>query len=160
MTEAYKQKLSYLDNPILSLEIIDFLCGDLLGQGCFRDVYEYPLDPNWVIKIEREDGCGENWSEYRIWGAVMETEHKKWFAECSWISNNGLVMLQKKTEPFYKDDKKWKKAPDKIPNYFTDIKADNFGWVGKQLVCHDYSFTLEKLTSSGGLTNRMQKFKL
>lgn len=156
MKKDFKLKLEYLEDPILSLELLDLVCGNLIGQGQYRDVYEYPTDKDWVIKVENREGNGENWAEWRIWGAVMYTEHKKWFAECSWISDNGLVMMQKKTQPF---ESKESKKPDKIPNYFTDLKPSNFGWIKNQLVCHDYSFSLEKFTSSGGLTKRMQKFK-
>ena len=71
-------------------------------------------------------------------------------------SDNGLIMMQRKTEEF---SKKEKKLPKKIPNYFTDVKQSNFGWIGNQLVCHDYSFALEKLTSCGGISKRMKSSK-
>jgi hypothetical protein len=29
--------------------------------------------------------------------------------------------------------------PEKLPSMFTDIKKNNFGWIGKQLVCFDYA---------------------
>jgi hypothetical protein len=118
------------------------------------------MDKKWVVKVENSNGYGENWAEYRLWHCVKGTEHEKWFAECSWISANGLVLMQKRTQDFYGDDKKWKKyVPEKIPAYFDDVKTDNFGWNGKQLVCHDYSHTLEKMSKVGGLTKKMVSTK-
>ncbi len=156
MKETLRKRLDYLEDPVLGLGLLDFVLGEYLGSGIYRDVYEYALDKNWVIKIENKDGNGENWAEWRLYHAIKYSEHKKWFAECKWISDNGLIMMQRKTEEF---SKKEKKLPKKIPNYFTDVKQSNFGWIGNQLVCHDYSFTLEKLTSCGGISKRMKSSK-
>lgn len=156
MTDSYKIKLGFLDNPVLSLEIIDFICGEHIGSGCYREVFEYTMDKNYVVKVENSYGEGENWSEWRIWSALHKTEHAKWFAPCTWISDNGLVMLQRKTKDLYSKEKF---IPDKIPAYFTDIKSDNFGWIGRQLVCHDYSHCLEMFSGNYGLTKKMQKVK-
>lgn len=157
MTESNKLKLSYLEDPILSLEIISSLCGELIGQGCYRDVYEYEIDPRYVIKVENSDGDGSNWVEWRIWHTVKHTTDgtKDWFAPCSWISDNGRLLLQRKTQPLYSREKH---IPEKIPAYFTDIKDSNFGWIGKQLVAHDYSLCLERF-GYFALKNKMQPFK-
>src|SRR5699024_5331140 len=119
-----------------------------------REVFEYIADENYVVKIESLSSSGDNWAEYRIWECVEHTKHKKWFAECLWISPSGLILIQKKTADFWK---KHKKAPEKIPTYFTDVKTDNVGWIKNQLTFHDYSHCLEMFSSKGGLSNRMKK---
>lgn len=159
MRKSDEIKLEILNDLALSLEVINFICGDLIGRGCYRNVFEYNLDKKYVIKIENEEGEGDNWAEWRIWNALNKTEHAKWFAPCSWISDNGRIMLQKRTQEYYGDHRKWSgKEQQKIPVYFTDIKASNFGWIGKQLVCHDYSHCLEMFAGGYGLTKKMKKF--
>lgn len=153
-----KIKFDYLHRkPDIGLDIINFVCGDLIGQGCFRDVFEYNLDKNYVVKIAREDDASDNYVEWRIWSNVKYTTDgtKDWFAPCSWISSNGRVMLQRKTQPLKSREKH---IPEKIPAYFTDIKEANFGWIGNQLVAHDYSHCLERF-SYFALKNKMQPFK-
>jgi len=65
-------------------------------------------------------------------------------------------MQQRKTQPLYSRHEKH--IPDKIPAFFTDVKPDNWGWIGNQLVCHDYAHCLEKFTRVG-LNNKMQPTK-
>lgn len=58
---------------------------------------------------------------------------KDWFAPVKWISPNGRILVMRKTE-----EKPDKKRPDKVPDFLWDVKVDNFGWIGNNLVCHDY----------------------
>lgn len=146
------------DNPEIVHDFIDLFCGDYIGSGTTRSVYVFRYDPEWVIKIENENACGDNWTEWRIWGTVKHTTDgtKEWFAECSWISTNGKVLLQKRTKPLMS---KPNKIPDKIPSWFTDLKEDNFGWIGNNLVCHDYSLCVERFGYFALKPNKLQKFK-
>ena len=78
-----------------------------------------------------------NLIEYMIWDEVKRLKGdlewvKKWFAPCGWISPNGRIMTMRKTKEGDLD------RPDKIPKFFWDVKWDNFGWIGKKYVCHDY----------------------
>lgn len=118
-------------------DIITSLCGRSIGGGSFRDVFEYQLDQSYVVKIEPlNTNC--NTVEWMIW---LEVQHlvgdmawvKEWFAPVLWISPTGKVLVMKKTE-----EKPNKKRPEKIPAFFWDVKADNFGWIGNKFVCHDY----------------------
>lgn len=149
-------KEEYKKSPLLVDEIFDMVLGEHIGSGSFRDVFHYSVDPSYVIKVENSKGFGENWAEWRIWNAVQHTEYAKWFAPTKSISENGKVLMQKKTKSFY--SRSDKSVPDKIPAFFTDVKPDNFGWIGNQLVCHDYSHCLE-MFSSFGLTKKMQPTK-
>lgn len=157
MREDYKRKLVYLDDPKISLEIFDCLLGDFIGSGCSREVYEYIPDDSFVVKVEAYGKNGDNQNEYNIWQAVKHTENKKWFAPCWWISPGGKILIQKKTKHFY--SKPGFKVPDKIPSFFTDIKSDNFGWIGNQLVAHDYAFTLDMAVSAEVVRNKMKNSK-
>jgi len=154
----FKRKVDLIEkNPEIALEAIDLVCDEFIGSGCSRDVYVYGLDPRWVIKIAHSDQEGDNWIEWRIWHNVKHTTDgtKDWFAPCSWISENGRILIQKRTKPLYSREKH---IPEKIPAYFTDIKSDNFGWIGRRLVCHDYAHCLERF-GYFALKNKMQHFK-
>ncbi len=147
------------DSPESVHDFIGFFCGDYIGSGTTRSVYNFKYDSNWVIKIENGNAEGDNWAEHRIWESIKYTTDgtKEWFAECGKISTNGKIMLQRKTKPLVS---KYSKIPDKIPVWFTDLKLDNFGWIGNQVVCHDYSFSLEIFGAIATRSKKMQKFKL
>lgn len=157
MKEDYKRKLVYLDNPKISLEIFDCLLGDFIGSGCSREVYEYIPSKDFVVKVEAYGKSGDNYLEYNIWNEVRNTPSEKWFAPCWWISPGGKILIQKKTKDFY--SKSGDKVPDKIPSFFTDIKPSNFGWMGNQLVAHDYAFTLGMAVSAEIGRNKMKSSK-
>lgn len=157
MREDYKRKLEYLQDPKMSLEIFDSLIGNFIGSGCSRDVYEYIPDNKFVVKIEHATGEGDNLAEYNIWRAIQFTANSKWFAPCQWISPNGMILIQRKTLPLYGATKN--KVPEKIPSFFTDVHSKNFGWMDKQLVAHDYSFTLGLSVSDAVVKNKMQNTK-
>jgi hypothetical protein len=154
--EKFDFSINFIKHPELNLEMFNFVCGDFIGGGCSREVFQYALDENFVVKIE-QDSRGHNWLEWNLWNMVRWTEHKKWFAECTWISTGGRILIQRKTSPLNK--KPINKVPDDIPKYLTDIKPSNFGWIGNQLTCHDYAFTYDMLASNGGLNKRMQTTK-
>lgn len=126
--------------PVVT-DIITSLCGKHISEGSFRSVYEYSLDNNYVVKLENNNSnC--NTVEYMIWQEVQclcnELEWvKNWFAPVKWISPNGRVLLMKKTKDAEKPPKGLK-IPEKIPSFLWDIKLENFGWIGKNFVCHDY----------------------
>ena len=125
-----------LDISAVSFDLVTTLCGEYIGRGAYRSVYEYNLDHRYVIKVEPENtGC--NLVEYMIWeevkGLVGSLEWvKDWFAPCGWISPNGKLLTMRKTKDLDRD------RPDKVPKFLWDVKPDNFGWIGNKFVCHDY----------------------
>jgi len=154
MNERDTILFEHAKNPLASLETLAFICGNLLGSGYYRDVFEYNLDPKYVVKIQRDDAKFNNIVEWEIWNTVSYGSYKKHFAPCTWILGNGRILIQRKTTPISKR----KPAPEKIPNFFTDVKDSNFGWIGNQFVAHDYDYTLVKLVDFG-LTNKEKKYK-
>ena len=146
--------LEYADNPIISYEFLSFLCGDMIGQGTYRDVFQYNIDPRYVVKVQRDFGDFSNIIEWEIWNNVKWTGYKKHFAPCHWISSlGGKILIQQKTQPITAR----RPAPQKIPAFFTDIKEGNFGWIGKQFVAHDYDYTFIRLID--GLNTREKTWK-
>lgn len=135
MTERDKDILAMIQgSPNIMIDTFSFILGEKLGEGETRAVYEYAFDPNWVVKIAKRHP-NDNILEFDIWHLIKGTTESKWFAECKWLSPSGHLMLQRKTKPI-------KYLPDLLPNVFTDIKLNNFGKIGNQVVCHDYAFSL------------------
>lgn len=122
----------------VAYDLVTSICGESMGAGCYRTVYEYNLDSRYVVKIEPlNTSC--NLIEYMIWDEVKGLRGdlawvKDWFAPCGWISPNGRIMTMRKTTDTGTGDN----LPEKVPKFFWDVKWDNFGWIGKKFVCHDY----------------------
>lgn len=121
----------------VNTDLILSLCGERIGSGVYRTVYNYNLDDKYVIKIER-NSTDSNSSEHLLWNEIKglcgELEGvKKWFAPVLWMSPNGKILVMQKTE-----EKPSKERPREVPAFFTDLKWDNFGWIGNKFVCHDY----------------------
>lgn len=123
------------------------LLGYELARGYYRAVYVCVTRPECVVKVELQERKFCNIREWDAWGRVRGTDHERWFAPCEWISPGGTIMLMRRTMP-------QGEYPDKVPYYFSDIKASNFGFIGKNLVCHDYA---GHLMMEYGLTKRMRK---
>lgn len=145
---------NYVSDPTISRDMFLLMCGDIIGRGSFRDVFQYNLNSNWVVKIQRNNDEFSNIKEFEIWCFVKGTEFEKYFAPCYWMSPDGKVLLQHKTKPITKI----RRPPEFIPSFFTDVKDDNFGFIGRRFVAHDYDFTFGKVLKTG-LTKRMKKYK-
>lgn len=105
----------------ISYDLIDFLCGEFIGEGNSRIVFECNIKPGWVVKIEKEKDSHDNLLEYYMWKSVMyQPEKHKWLADCGTISQNGRILLQKKAKKI--TDKNKKDIPEKIPTFLTDVK--------------------------------------
>ena len=125
-------------NQNVVTDLITSLCGKRIGNGVYREVFEYNLDNKYVIKIEENADC--NIAEQILWYEVSYLTGnlawvKEWFAPILWVSPNGNILVMRKTEP-----KPSKKRPENVPAFFADVHYDNFGWIGNKFVCHDYGF--------------------
>lgn len=123
----------------VNTDLILSLCGKKLGAGLYRSVYEYNLDDKYVIKVE-PNSTESNMTEFLLYSEIKglcgELEWvKDWFAPILWMSPNGKILVMQKTE-----EKSNKERPKEVPSFFTDLKRDNFGWIGNKFVCHDYGF--------------------
>jgi len=140
---------------------LDMVLGEYIGSGATRVVYSYGPDPRYVVKIQDDETSGfDNVIEWSIWSLVENYQAEayrditRWFAPCKCISDNGRMLIQRKTKPI----NSMADLPDKIPNFFTDIKPENFGLIGKNLVCHDYADVLYRLGYLG-FNKRMRSAK-
>ncbi|MDB5200590.1 MAG: hypothetical protein JWO92_2553 [Chitinophagaceae bacterium] len=137
-----QQKRTYRFNDInfivnrqfFAQDLLRLCFGNKLGEGAYRAVFEFDLIPNTVIKVA--DVTKSNVLEYHVWEGLKNTSYHKWFAPCLFISPCGHFLIQKRVRPIKDGDK----LPNKLPAIFTDIKKNNWGWIGKRLVCHDYQF--------------------
>lgn len=126
-----------IKNQDVIMDLVSSLLGKRIGFGCYREVFEYNLNPDYVVKIELEaTNC--NVTESMLWEEIQHLTDskawvKKWFAPVSWISPNGKILVMRRT-----DEKPNKKKPERIPSFLWDVKDDNFGWIGNNFVCHDY----------------------
>ena len=155
--------MMYDFNDTIVNDLCNSLLGEKLGSGSTRDVYVLSYDTSKVVKIAK-DGGRQNILEYETWRSVQHSDyHSKWFAPCVWISNGGNILIQERAVPIIppKLDKDYKvmidKIPDKIPNYFTDIKLTNFGFIDGRFCCIDYALNHMK---EYGMTKRMIKNEL
>jgi hypothetical protein len=131
-------------------EFIDAFCGKHLGGGIAREVYEVLGQPDQVAKVEQRSGSFQNVLESEIWQAVMFTKWARWFAPVIRISSSGIVLIQAKTAPLPPD-----RHPRELPNFFTDLKPENFGLFEGRVVCHDYALSM--FTSEAIGRARMRK---
>lgn len=134
---------AYSKDPFMAEDLYRFVLGDKISSGTFRDVYEYGLTKGFVVKVA-EAQPSSNIIEMEIWDKAKDQWYAKWFAPCVRISPNGHFLIQKRARPITNKDK----LPKEIPQFFTDLKKDNFGFIGKQLVCLDYQFILRALDYS------------
>jgi len=123
----------------VNTDLILSLCGKKLGAGVYRTVYEYNLDDKYVIKIE-PNATESNMAEYMLWDEIKYlcgdlAWVKEWFAPILWMSPNGKLLVMQRTE-----EKPNKERPREVPAFFTDLKRDNWGFIGNKFVCHDYGF--------------------
>jgi hypothetical protein len=131
--------------------IIEKLRGQYKGHGSARSVYQCKMHPGFVVKYQH-NGRFDNVIENEIWESLcMADWWSKWLAECVFISKTGKILVQEKV--LLKESKK--DYPKKIPTFFTDIKIENYGFVGDQLKCCDYAYVLQRLT--GCMNKKMRR---
>lgn len=141
-------------------EAFNLLCGDKLGYGVSRNVFECTLVPDCVVKVETDPRRFQNVMEWEIWQRVRDTPASRWFAAARWISPNGKILIMERTRPPAATE-----YLEKVPAWFTDLKRQNWGMAkadkkdgkpGREwLVCHDYGTSL--VIEEGTITKRMRK---
>lgn len=146
-TETAKDIFSLFENAEIMMAYHDLLCRDFIDEGCSRIVYECDYDKSCVVKIHKDGDDrlpSDNILEWELWNIIkdMKDDINKWFAPCVRISENGRILIQKKTTPL--TDKQWDNLKE-VPTFLTDIKRSNFGTYKNQICMHDYAFTLYRL---------------
>lgn len=121
-------------------DAFNLLCGDKIGSGIHRDVFECKLRDDLVVKVEN--------SEHRRFANVLEMEfwqqhqwHEptaKWLAPCVFMSPDGRLLTQKRCERLPSGYP----LPEKLPAFLTDHKTANYGIFEGRFVCFDYAMTI------------------
>ncbi len=143
------EDIALLFTNVIPRDLFYMVAGGYLGGGDGREVYEFRVDCDYVIKFESTSYSFQNVHEWDVWQAIKGTEFAKWFAPCKMLSPCGTVLIQRRTkQPLC--------YPGILPNFFTDTRKDNFGVIGDQFVCHDYGITL---LMEKGMSKRMKKVK-
>ena len=129
--------LDYFPSTI-GRDFFSTICGDLLGSGIGRHVYECAINPRWVIKFEVGMRSFQNVAEWELWDHVRyRDELAKWFAPCVQISPCGMVLIQQRTSKLRGPEE----MPEHVPNWMTDLKESNWGFYEGIPVLHDYGHT-------------------
>lgn len=102
-------------------------------EGVFRNVYFSVHMPNAVFKVEAHGQHFCNVQEWKTWNEVRDTQWSGYFAPCIEISYSGNVLVMARTKPITKFPKDLK-----LPDFFIDVKPENFGLLKGRIVCHDY----------------------
>lgn len=122
-------------------DAFNLLCGEKLGSGIHRDVFECRIDPKLVVKVET-DGPWRYFAnplEMKFWNDHQHyAKVAQWLAPCVWLSPNGLILLQRRADPVRSSDE----LPSHLPSFLTDVKRDNFGYIDGKLVCLDYAMNI------------------
>lgn len=137
-----------MSKTLLAREYRSILCGQQLGYGMSRVVYENKLDPTTVVKVETAARRFQNVKEWETW-QEFQYGLGKFLAPCVAISACGLILIQKRVEPLRKSE-----APEKMPAFLTDFKLSNYGLYENRVVCCDYGTNLAISTgTSARMTN-------
>lgn len=111
-----------------------FMLGELIGEGMSRKVYQHPFDPTKVIKVEDSVKYFQNVREWEIWNDFKHApEVAKWLAPCHAISHSGTFLIMERAV-----DLPTNKKIEKLPEFLTDHKIENFGMIGNRVVARDY----------------------
>lgn len=125
------------DDNVVHRDAFRMLTGKRLGGGMSREVYECELFPDCVVKVEDSAGFFQNVIEWETWSRVRGTAYERWFAPCRWISPNGSILIMARTTELREHE-----LPKRMPVFLTDFKRQNYGRLGRQVVCHDYGTNL------------------
>lgn len=120
-----------MDQLLLNLIKTD----EVIGRGMSRTVYaanQRLFKDSVVVKVEEPVGQFQNILEANLWERLEHTEMAKYLAPVLDISDDGSVLIQRRTTPAL-----W--YPKFMPSFFTDFSKSNFGMLNGRFVCHDYA---------------------
>lgn len=120
-------------------DAFNLLCGEKIGEGIHREVFECKIRPDLVVKVENSDfRYFANVMEQKFWDDHSSCEKiSKWLAPCEYLSPDGRILLQRRAQPARRED-----LPEKLPAFLCDTKIANYGIIDGRLVCVDYGMFL------------------
>jgi hypothetical protein len=125
----------------------------MLGEGIHRKVFECRLREDLVAKVEIPNTFRffANVHEMKLYNEAPYAV-QQWLAKPDLLSPDGRVMFQERVLPAADVSE----LPETLPEFLTDIKPENFGWVRegntRRLVCVDYA-----LVRTGKLSMKQTK---
>jgi hypothetical protein len=122
-------------------DAFNLLCGEKIGSGIHRDVFECRIRKDLVVKVEIDETFRTfaNVDEMKFWSYYQYIPKvAAWLAPCEYMSQDGRILLQRRATPITDE----KTLPEKMPMFLTDFKASNYGWINGNLVCVDYAYTI------------------
>lgn len=131
-----------MSSEVTFAETWHMFAGDEIGIGATRVVYAHRHDPNLVIKVDDDTHSFYNIHEYSVWQDWQYCPKvSRWLAPCVDISPWGVVLLQRRVVPLRKNE-----MPKSLPEFLTDLKPSNFGWLDGKIVCCDYASVIKELS--------------
>ena len=145
---------SYGNDPFMAEDLYRMMCGEVLGYGQYRTVFNFnPYaqhsddKADKVIKVAEYDPV-PNQLEYYVWTECQKEKVDTllpWLAPCFGMSPNGHFLIQARCKPVAAGDARLFK---KVPDFFTDLKIENWGFYRGKLVCMDYGTLLRAIDYS------------
>lgn len=133
----------YFTNTV-SLDLLGLICGEEIGHGVARTVYDCRVREDLVVKIETAGTSFQNIKEWEFWRSwEFNKDVKRWLAPCYSISPCGSILMQYRTEPIPSG-----KFPSKMPKFLTDMKKSNYGLLKGKVVCHDYGLVVTEVNTT------------
>lgn len=134
--------------------LVDFsalFCGDLLSEaGISRRVFVLATDPTKVVKVEEYAGRFQNVIEWETWQQLRETKYAAYLAPCHFISPCGIVLIQERVSPLPPE-----REHEKLPDFLTDFKRQNYGLLDGRVVCCDYGTSVA--INHGAFASKLRK---
>lgn len=122
-------------------DAFNLLCGEKIGEGIHRTVFECRIRADLVVKVESEINYRyfANVLEMRFWND-HETDKRvaPWLAPCEYLSSDGRILLQRKAFPITDTAV----LPRQVPSFLSDLKPGNFGILDGRVVGLDYAMTI------------------
>jgi hypothetical protein len=78
---SLEQTKAIYDLHEVATDLIASICGERIGFGCYRSVFEYNIDPKYVVKVELGNtSC--NLMEYYRWEEIKRlTGKREWIKD-------------------------------------------------------------------------------
>lgn len=126
-------------------DAFDLMCGEQIGRGQYRTVYECKLNPRYVIKCESVwDNEHRKFHNAAEWKFYQDYCHFKdivrWLAPVQLISRDARILIMERAEPA-----PMSRLPEKLPDFLTDTKPENYGMINNKIVCIDYAITVKNV---------------
>lgn len=118
-------------------KIVSKICGKRIGVGIYRTVYELKFDKRYVVKVEAH-GTFTNALEWFNFIQYENTPVGKFLCPVLCISGDSKILVMRKAKECITSEG----LPKKLPACFTDLKIENWGFIGSKPYIFDYPFLI------------------